>query len=80
MQLPPPFLRSSRKLTKRQINSELGFLFADFLKNSGKNRRKKQLNILENNLLRRLDAKPAVKFRAKKIFIGFRSFLDEFEK
>lgn len=77
----PPFSKSKRKdLTKQEINLELGLFFSDFLRKNGKDRRKKQLNILEHNLLRKLDNKPAVKFRTKRIFNGFRSFLDEFEK
>lgn len=81
MQLLPQFSKSKRRdLTKQEINSELGLFFSDFLKKSGKDKRKRQLNILENNLLRKLEGKPAVRFRTKRIFIGFRSFLDEFEK
>lgn len=80
MQLLPPYLKSrKRTLTKQEINIELGLIFSGILRSDTK-KSKRQLITLETNMLRRLEDKPVVKFRTKRIFIGFRSFLDEFEK
>lgn len=80
MELLPQFSKSKRKnLTKNQIRSELGLVFSGILKDDTK-KSKRQLIVLEFNILKGLEDKPDVKIRTKKIFNGFRSFLDEFEK
>ncbi len=79
MELLPQFSRSKRNLTKNEMRSELGFVFSGILQDN-KKKRKRKLVTLEFNILSRLDDKPLVRVRTKKIFNGFRAFLDEFEK
>jgi len=66
-------------LTEKTIRSELGLIFSDILKNDEK-KSKRQLNMIRMNILRQLEGKPVVKFKTKRIFNEFSSFLNEFEK
>ncbi len=80
MELLPQFSKNKRRgLTKKNIRSELGMVFSGILREDTK-KSKRQLVTLELNILSALEHKPAVRGRTKKIFNGFRSFLDELEK
>ncbi len=80
MDLLPQFSKSKQnELTEKKIKLELGLIFSGILKNGDK-KSKRQLNMIRINMLRQLEGKPVVRFKTKRIFNEFSSFLDEFEK
>lgn len=69
----------NRVLTEKEVKLELGSFFSDILKEDTK-RRKRKFNMVRQNILLGLREKPSIRFKTKKIFEGFETFLDKFEK